>query len=140
MNRFRQRLFAWITALAMLLGALAPVAVQAVGMGGAERYRLEICSASGQHWITLSAEEARALGDSAATDQNTGGAGAAETAHCPFCCGHSATAGLPPSFASFAPPSGRSLLPELFYTAARPLFAWAAAQPRAPPRAAFPAA
>jgi hypothetical protein len=54
--------------------------------------------------------------------------------HCPFCFTHAGSFGLP-FVASIVIPTvtATTLAPLLFYRAPRPLFAWTAAQPRAPP-------
>ncbi len=137
MNRSRQRLLAWIAAFAMLLGALAPAISRAMSAGEGGRYWLEVCSASGEHWIALSAEEARDLLDHAGGPLQEEGSGKVSALdHCPYCSSHFATADLPPSsLPPFAVPMGPDAKPKLFFVAARPLFAWAAVQPRAPPAA-----
>ncbi len=152
MSRFRQRLLAWIALFAVLFGTLAPTVQAATQMASAGEdgpYQLEICSAGGQHWITLSAEEARGFSDLVAdlqrkaggADGQSSGENGAQLAHCPLCCGHIGMAGLPSaSLPPFALPAGPSLKPALFFIAARLLFAWSAVQPRAPPRAISPTA
>lgn len=138
MNRFRQRLFAWIALFAMLSGVLLPSVGQAAGAGGQGSggiWRLEICSASGNHWIELDAAQARDF-IAHAGDPASGGEAAATSGHCPWCCGHSQAAGLPPAvLPSFALPAQPGVLPVSFLPAARPLHAWATARPRAPPQA-----
>lgn len=72
----------------------------------------------------------------AGSDAGQQGDGAHAGAHCGWCLlQHQAWAPAPQAPAlPLALPSGR-LLPLLFQQAPRPLFAWAAAQPRAPPQA-----
>ncbi|HEV2612732.1 MAG TPA: DUF2946 domain-containing protein [Noviherbaspirillum sp.] len=54
--------------------------------------------------------------------------------HCPFCFTHAGSFGLAPFAAVIAAPNaGASILPVLFYHSPARLFAWTAAQPRAPP-------
>jgi hypothetical protein len=54
--------------------------------------------------------------------------------HCPFCFVHAGTFGLPLAAGIVIPTSGvAAIAPRLFYRAPQPLFAWTAAQPRAPP-------
>lgn len=54
--------------------------------------------------------------------------------HCGFCLPHDVSPGLPPPVALALPlMEHRATEPSLFLRAPRPLFAWASAQPRAPP-------
>ncbi len=121
----------------MLLGALAPTISRMMSADEGGRYWLEVCSANGDHWIALSAEEARDLLDQTGVPlQEESGGKVSALDHCPYCSSHFATADLPPSpLPPFAAPVGPDIEPRLFLVAVRPLFAWATAQPRAPPPA-----
>lgn len=113
----------WTACFAILLMALAPTISHAV-RGDAPTGWAEICSVTGAKLISLD--------DTASSQPDSGEAQA--LAHCPYCSLHSSTPGMPP-----APPAGLAPmplgfeLPELFLLAPRTLFAWASAQPRAPP-------
>lgn len=116
-------LTSWIACFAILLSALAPTWSHSfrseVPTGWAE-----ICSATGAKLIKLD-EPGKSSGE---------GSDAQAMKHCPYCSTHATVLGLPP-----APPTGLILdnlafhVPELFLAAPRTLFAWASAQPRAPP-------
>jgi hypothetical protein len=57
-----------------------------------------------------------------------------QAGHCPFCATFGADAALPPPAAiTIAFAAGDQPVPPLYLLAPRPLFAWASAQPRAPP-------
>ena len=125
----RQRLTAWIATFAILIGALAPTVSQAMSAFGDGGTRwLEVCTSAGMLWVAAKA-------DGEAQDEDGGGSGVM-AGHCPYCCTHAGSFALPPSEpAVFAVEGPQQLLPVLYHAAPRPLFAWAAAQPRAPPRA-----
>jgi hypothetical protein len=126
--RANRTVVAWIACLAILLASLAPAISQAVQRGVPDAMA-EVCSAMG---FAL-----------AAADQTTRKSVPAAPAvpakhllqHCPYCSLHVTVLGMPP-----APPSVPALVPvgikvpELLLAAPRTLFAWAVAQPRAPPR------
>ena len=55
--------------------------------------------------------------------------------HCPYCAVQATVLGMPPAPLSVATPMPLGFaLPKLFLASPRTLFAWASAQPRAPPR------
>jgi hypothetical protein len=122
-SRRLRALTSWIACFAILLSALAPTLSHAF-RGNVPAGWIEICSATGAKLIKLDA-----LGKS--TDQ---GSGDQSMKHCSYCSTHTTVLGLPP-----AAPAGLILdtlafhVPELFLAAPRTLFAWASAQPRAPP-------
>jgi len=123
MQALRRRLqrVTWIALLAMLGLALAPTLSRAfAGPGGFDPWA-ELCSSVGKQ-TGGGSEESRA--------------GVAMPDHCPL-CGHLADAPmLPTADASGLPsPDGADHVPALFTHSPRPLFAWAAAQARAPPAA-----
>ncbi|MDT9001067.1 DUF2946 domain-containing protein [Paucibacter sp. APW11] len=130
---FRRRLkhlVSWIASLAILLAALAPAlshALQRDVPGG----WTEICTVTGAKLVkTVDARADTADAGQPASDD----AGLHGLKHCPYCATHSTALGLPP--AAGASPlllSGGAEVPELFLLAPRTLFAWASAQPRAPP-------
>lgn len=126
-----RRLHAWIACLAILFNALAPSLAHAVatfaGDGGGTGARMEICSMNGYQPTTATADPMHA----------PDGAPHAQAAqHCPFCATHAGHFALPPSPVSAPlPDPGPAARPPLFHRAPHPLFAWIAANPRAPPAA-----
>lgn len=90
----------------------------------------ELCtSGSGTRLMTWTETQAASTGDTAPVSPSLD-----SFAHCPLCCHVPDLAGLPPSDpAVLALPAGATLAPPLLLHAPRPLFAWSAAQPRAPP-------
>jgi hypothetical protein len=131
MFRKNSRFTVFIACLAMLLNMLAPAVSHAMASGQGDSLLLEVCSAAGNKTaiaIQLNFEEP--LG----TTQNNPDSQAAPMQHCPYCLTHAGTFALPPATQLLALiPNLSYSLPELFYHAPRPLFAWAASQPRAPP-------
>lgn len=123
---FARKLITWIACAAMLMGSVAPVlahALQKSSAGGV----IEVCTALGSQWVPVdqvgeAGSEPRPPADHARN-------------HCPLCSSHLTALGMPPAVASpLLVPMLRYGLPELFLSAARTPFAWATAQPRAPPR------
>lgn len=127
-----RRCISWFACLAILMSALAPALSHALVSRAAGDVWVEICSVTGAKLVRL---------DSGAAADDTQAAGPGhETApvhtykHCPYCAIHSDGLGLPPP--AMAEPALLSLghaVPALFLHAPRTLFAWARAQPRAPP-------
>lgn len=71
---------------------------------------------------------------SAADEAKVPGTGATHLEHCPLCGLGAGAAPLPAApAASIVLPQGAAHVPALFLHAPRPLHAWSAAQPRAPP-------
>ncbi|PKO59351.1 MAG: DUF2946 domain-containing protein [Betaproteobacteria bacterium HGW-Betaproteobacteria-13] len=126
-RRRQFRLAAWFATFAILLGALAPAVSQAMtALGDGHQRWIEVCSASGMQWIAVDAD----------SEQQGDDAPGASTASCPYCCPHAGSFGLPPELsAGFAVIGMAALEPPLFFSAPRPLFAWTASSPRAPPAA-----
>jgi hypothetical protein len=125
--RMRARI-AWIACLAILFNAFAPLVSHATASSGAAPavMQIEVCTAMGMRTmpVVLSGDDDASSGK-LQKDMN----------HCAYCVFHATTHGLPPPMlASFVPPGGRDAWPPLYYHSSRPLFAWALAQPRAPPR------
>jgi hypothetical protein len=121
LSRRSPAFIAWIACLAIALNALAPTASRLLAIAGAAQAE-SICTSAG----------ARTAAPGAA---GQGSAPALALEHCPFCLPHAGTFALPP-----APPSlrlpvlhGPDWHPFLFLHSPRPLFQWAAGQPRAPP-------
>ena len=108
----------------MLAFALVPTVSRAMSFVQGGSAWAEICTPQGMRTVLV---------DGGATDDNMP-ATAAAGADCPYCslCGH--LAALPPASPSVLPPMvAEAAVPTLFLQAPRTLFAWASAQPRAPP-------
>jgi hypothetical protein len=124
----KRRMTAWIAIFAILLAALAPSISQAVNVArGSSANWIEICTASGFKLAKISGTQD--------PGSQTPGHDGTHFKRCPFCCPHAGSAGLPPSVNLALPSADGALsLPSLFYQSPQPLFTWAAAQSRAPPR------
>jgi hypothetical protein len=124
-TRTMRRFTAWIASFAILLAALAPSISQAMTAAShMSNEWAEVCTVSGAKLMKV--------GDSSPSKSGTHKMSHFE--HCPFCLSHAVALGLPPDTDMKLPlAAGTHILPTLFYQAQRPLFAWAAAQPRAPP-------
>ncbi len=119
---------AWIACFAILLAALAPAishALAAQQHHAEQQAWVEICTMEGSKMV---------MTDGAHDPQQPAHDSFGHLEHCPFCLNHAVAHGLPPA-ADFVMPvlAGDHVLPPLYYQAPRPLFAWATAQPRAPP-------
>lgn len=132
----------WIVCLTFLLGAVLPTLSQAMipAPGG---MLAEICSASGMRmvWMPAVGTPAEAVDDAAIVDEASPNGAAPDTAassmNCPYCAIHHGAPALPPSAPAWQPPDAlRFAQPTLFLQSPRPLFAWAPALARAPPRIA----
>lgn len=126
MQALRRRLHrvTWIALVAMLGLALAPTLSRAFADSTGFDPWAELCSSVGKKAIGSGGGEA-GKGDAVAMPD-----------HCPL-CSHLAEAPLLPAPDATAMPSpdGADFVPALFAHSPRPLFAWAAAQARAPPSA-----
>lgn len=123
----RRTIVAWIACLALLLGSLAPAISQAI-QRGLPASMSEVCSATG--FTPVATDE---------TIRESVPAAPVAPAkhllqHCPYCSLHVTVLGMPPAppFVPALAPLGFTV-PELSLGGPRTLFAWAAAQPRAPP-------
>lgn len=114
---------AWLAAWVIMLGALAPTVTHWLTQLQASNTLpgATICS-SGAH--------------KSSSHPGTRPDASANGNHCGFCLPHDGSQGLPPVLALTLPlMEHRGAEPTLFLHAPRPLFAWASAQPRAPPAA-----
>lgn len=127
MTRTGRRWIAWIACLAILMASFAPsLAHTLAASGGAGTPWGEVCTTLGAS--PLKAGSASKL-VSSAPDQKV-----IHLKHCPLCLTHAASFALPSASHSVLPAVNASYpLPVLFYQSSRPLFAWSAAQARAPP-------
>ena len=122
-----RRIIAWLACLAILLNALAPAISHAMAAAnGKSAPWAQICTTSGTKFIALDL----ALKSDQKQDENA----AMNMDHCAYCVTHAGSFGMTASneFVVYAPNLSYDL-PQLFYHAPRPLFVWAAANPRAPP-------
>ncbi|GAB3253222.1 DUF2946 domain-containing protein [Chitinimonas naiadis] len=125
-SRPRYRLCLWIAALAILASAVMPALGQMRTTGKFDALVwAELCSSTGNKRVVVS-------GVLPTTPMDDGGL--LHTKHCPYCLVPAATTALPPASPLILPlVLGGAVRPPQFYAAPRPLFAWAAAQPRGPP-------
>jgi hypothetical protein len=119
---FRQA--TWLAIFAMLGLALAPTVSHALAASGPGNPWAEICSVAGGKVVVANASGA--AGSQAEAGTHLG--------HCPLCGQLGSAPALPVAeSAGTLAPTGADFLPALFAQSPSPLFAWAAAQPRAPP-------
>jgi hypothetical protein len=129
-----KRLHVWLACLAILMNVLAPSISYAISQARHSQSThlpassMEICSMDDAHSVMAADDQPQAPADSPDNPH------AHASSHCPFCASHGGNVALPSSAmpALFAS-AGSAILPVLFYHAPRPLFAWATANPRAPP-------
>jgi len=129
MRRSTRRLVAWIAGFAVLFGAAAPTLARALAawQQDGKIAWTEVCTSTG--WVRIEVPASNPPDDSRKGNPASG-------LDCPYCLRHAGSFTLPgtlrlavPAVEPFHP------LPELAYHSPRLLFAWAAAQPRAPPLA-----
>ena len=120
----RRRNIAWLALVAMLALALLPTVSHALAFAqGGKSAWAEICTPQGMKVVAV---------ESAPGDEGT--SVAAHLEHCPYCAQAATTLGMPPAPAAVAALALAAIEPPAsFLNAPRTLFAWAAAQPRAPP-------
>jgi hypothetical protein len=125
--RHQLRRLTWLALTAMLALALMPTLSHALALARGEATGLaEVCTPQGPRWVSLK--------DGAPVSDPAPAQAFAHLDHCPFCAQLGAPLGMPPAPLAFAAPAGLGhAMPRLFHAAPRPLFAWRAAQPRAPP-------
>jgi hypothetical protein len=123
-SSFTHRCRAWIALVALMVNALAPAAMHGTSSAMPGNF-FELCTTAGIERI--------AFGAGNLPDNDTDNDGDARP-HCPFCLAqHLPFIPLPDATAPLPQADGAAVLPPLFLHAPRPLFAWAAPQPRAPP-------
>lgn len=127
-TRATRRLAAWLTMLAMVLGALAPTVAHAIVAAKGGPDWVQVCSASGMVWVQIDDDGAHGAGE--------GGEKSLADAprHCPLFNLHG-TAGLPPAPLqpmALAPRAGQPPAP---YQPVLTAAFWPASQSRAPPLA-----
>lgn len=113
---------AWIATLAILWAALAPSLSWAFVPDVTGAW-VEVCSVTGAKLVQVDTDAQHP--DSSKVMGMKG---------CSYCASHAPDLGLPPApDAGLRAPLLAPLLPPLFFSAARTLFAWATVQARAPP-------
>ena len=119
----RQQVVAvWVAMLGVLFSVLAPALSHAMPVSARLTEDVQVCTMVGMQTITVDVKQS----DAPATTHLF--------EHCPYCAFHGGAALPPPSTEFvFARLPSSSFYPPLFYQAARPLFAWSTANPRAPP-------
>jgi hypothetical protein len=124
--RKQLRRFVWLAVTAMLALSLLPTVAHALSFAKGDPGNLaEICTAQGSQWVSL---------DGVPVDSDVPTTGIGHLEDCPYCSQASAAAGLPPLLPAMQLPARSGAhAPPLFLHAPRTLFAWASAQPRAPP-------
>lgn len=123
--RHRRRPIAWLALCALLAWALLPTLSHAFAPAGGKTVWSEVCTPQGMRLVAIDA----AGGETPAPVSTAG-----HLEHCPYCAPTFGALGLPPALLSLAlPPPAALGPPPLFLHAPRTLFAWTAAQPRAPP-------
>ena len=127
MRSATRRIAAGIATFAMLLAALAPSIESAFAAANDRHARWTVvCTGEGARLVPVPTD---AAGVPIAPKAH-------QMDHCPFCAPHGAGAALPPPATVTVPlVAGADPVAPLFLLAPRPLFAWAATQPRAPPSA-----
>lgn len=132
LTRATRRFAAWVTMLAMVLGALAPTVAHALVAAKGGTDWVEVCSASGMVWVQADAIDGK--GSNGLGDGGGEKSLADAPRHCPLFNLHG-TAGLPPpplQPMALAPRAGQPLAP--FQPVLTAAF-WPASQSRAPPQA-----
>lgn len=124
----KQRFIAFIACVAVLLNALAPAISHTIAAAQDKSVSwIEVCSASGTKLLPFPADQL--------TDKRKGNDSKPMSMdHCAYCLSHVGSFGLlGDSNFTPAPVNLSYSLPKLFYHSPRPLFVWAASNPRAPP-------
>lgn len=121
LTSLQRRFGAWLALLALVLGALAPAATQAVVAGSDRAGWVQICSVSGMAWVQLDAGE-----ETDSTTDNTAANG------CTWCTGH-ALGLLPRAASPWTLAEGATAGVAQAPASAVLARTWPAAQSRAPP-------
>jgi DUF2946 family protein len=125
-KRPTRSLTAWIAMFAILLGALAPALSHALSHAGSGKRTVQVCTVAGMKMVAI---------DDKRDHGKAGGAKLLPGEHCAFCATHGGAPTLPSApLHPFGARDSADHFPALFFSAPRPLFVWAASQPRAPPR------
>ena len=126
LKRTTRSLIACIALFALLLGALAPALSHALSQPGNGKRMVQVCTVAGMKMVAL---------DDSSAKGKAGDSDLFPAERCAFCATHGGAPAVPPSpILPFGLRGGADPLPSLYFHAPRPLFVWAAAHPRAPPR------
>jgi hypothetical protein len=128
-TRTSTRRWAWLVSFTILLAAMLPSLSHAMLASQGATFA-EICSATGARFVVIGAD-----GDiDQDHDRSTSMTASMD---CPYCAIHHGAPDLPPATVQWSPPDALKFeRPRLFFTAPRPLFAWAPALARGPPAVA----
>jgi Protein of unknown function (DUF2946) len=125
--RIRLRRSTWIALVAALAMAVMPTLSRAMAFANGEDGWAQVCTAQGMKMVAVAD-----LGTPA--DPSAPSSSGASLDHCKYCTASAGAAPLPAAPASVPVPLAQaSAAPAAFFHAPRTLFAWASAQPRAPP-------
>lgn len=123
--RKQLRRFVWLALGLVLAVAALPTVARVLASSQSDAAWAEICTLQGMQRVAV---------DGTPAGDTTPSAGGDHHQDCPYCRLSSTLAGLPPPPLSLALlPAGGTQVPPLFLHAPRTPFAWASAQPRAPP-------
>lgn len=126
LGRTPKQLLSWLACFAILMGSLAPAISHALRDASANPW-IEVCTALGSRFVQLDDASVGKTAPAAPGDHILD--------HCPYCSLHATSMAPPTSAAAVLPMSAFAHeLPQLFLSAPNTLFAWVAAQPRAPPQ------
>lgn len=121
-----RKLTAWIALCAIVLGAVAPALSHALSrFGDGDKRWVEVCTVAGTKLVAV---------DDSGEKGKAGDADVFPAERCPFCSTHGGAPALPATqIMPFSLNGTIEEVPSLYLHAPRPLFIWAASQPRAPP-------
>lgn len=125
--RLYRRFGAWLAILAILAGALTPVAAQAMFAGQDRADWMEVCSVSGMVWVKAD------TGEVSSQSPDGGMPDGDMVQHCPWCTLHGGVPGLPVAESSAGVMPVMQAFPLAFYRVPARGTVWAPAQSRAPP-------
>ncbi|MFC7516000.1 DUF2946 domain-containing protein [Herbaspirillum sp. GCM10030257] len=134
--RQQRHIAAWIACIAIVLTSLMPALSHALSLLKPAKqntfsFITEVCSVTGTRLHVVDASIASTARVEKSSGTHTDGT---SLEHCPFCLTHTGSADLPPAEHIIFPMQlSATVRPALFFHAPTPLFAWSAAQPRAPP-------
>lgn len=128
-TRTSTRRWAWLVSFTILLAAMLPSLSHAMLVHQGATFA-EICSATGAKLVVIDAAGNADTSREGSSLMNS-------SMNCPYCAIHHGAPDLPPATVQWSPPDALKFEhPQLFFTAPRPLFAWAPALARGPPAVA----
>ncbi|NMG75541.1 DUF2946 domain-containing protein [Aromatoleum diolicum] len=124
-RRTTRSLTAWIALFAILLAAIGPALSHTLSLLGDGAGWVEVCTVAGTKLVAV---------DGSGEKGKAGDVDLFPSERCAFCSTHVAVPALPSvGVMPFVLKSSSAEFPSLYFHAPRPMFAWAAAHPRAPP-------